>query len=439
MALEGSIKDFGIADIFQLINLQKKSGILTIQNGEATASINFAGGEIVYAVSSNMGENEKIGRLLIGLGKLTEKALEEALIIQQNTGGKTGHILTASGEITEDDLKEVLQIQIKDVIFQAFRWKDGWYKFDAREIEYEKEYQIPIPTDFILMEGIRMLDEWPYIESHIPSESIIFSQSLKGEEAESLFSSLTPEEMNVFNLIDGRRDIRKIEQLVNLTEFEVYKTIAALKVAGLIEEIPTDTSLPPPPSYLPPQGGEEFGRNVNAAFPQGEEIIEESSIEKPEEVEEEIIGDNLNRPPPFEKRGEEGFEVPLHEEKAEKRRIWNTVQIAVLIFIISSIFIFFSIPEIGGIKYFLSAYNRINIISAEENLDNLRGAVSYYQAEKGALPESLEELYKEHFTNNDILTDPWGNKFVFELLPQGYRLYSKGPDGLSGTNDDLVI
>ncbi len=127
------------------------------------------------------------------------------------------------------------------------------------------------------------------------------------------------------------------------------------------------------------------------------------------------------------------------EEKAEKKRIWTTVQIAILIFIISSIFIFFSFPEIGGIKYFLSAYNRINIISAEENLDNLRGSVSYYQAEKGALPESLEELYKEHFINKDILTDPWGNKFVFELLPQGYRLYSKGPDGLSGTSDDLVI
>ena len=32
MALEGTIRDFGLPDIFQLIGLQRKTGILTLKN-----------------------------------------------------------------------------------------------------------------------------------------------------------------------------------------------------------------------------------------------------------------------------------------------------------------------------------------------------------------------------------------------------------------------
>jgi len=33
MALEGTIKDFGLPDIFQLIGLQRKTGMLALNNG----------------------------------------------------------------------------------------------------------------------------------------------------------------------------------------------------------------------------------------------------------------------------------------------------------------------------------------------------------------------------------------------------------------------
>src|SRR3989338_8612912 len=211
MALEGSIKDFGLADIFQLISLQKKTGMLNIHNKEITATVTFDKGQISYAaVEDKKGEIEKIGRLLIGAGKLKEKEIDEAIQIQGKTGERIGKILIDSGCISREDLKEYLSIQIKDVIFLMLRWSDGWYRFDSQEIEHNKEEQILIPTDFILMECTRMLDEWPYIESIIPSDDIIFSQSLEGEDAGALFSSLSPGELTIFNLINGERDVKEM-------------------------------------------------------------------------------------------------------------------------------------------------------------------------------------------------------------------------------------
>ena len=34
MALKGTLKDFSLADIFQLIGIQRKTGVLTLKNDE---------------------------------------------------------------------------------------------------------------------------------------------------------------------------------------------------------------------------------------------------------------------------------------------------------------------------------------------------------------------------------------------------------------------
>ena len=39
MALEGTIKDFGLPDIFQLIGLQRKTGLLTLTNEKDEESV----------------------------------------------------------------------------------------------------------------------------------------------------------------------------------------------------------------------------------------------------------------------------------------------------------------------------------------------------------------------------------------------------------------
>lgn len=342
MSLEGSIKDFALADIFQLITLQKKTGILTIHQGNTSATINFEKGQIVYAISTIRGELEKIGKLLISAGKLTEKGLNDALRIQEKTGEKIGQILVSSGYISRDDLREALKIQVKDVIFQILRWRDGWYRFDSQEIEYEREYQIPVPTDFVLMEGIRMLDEWPYIESIVPSDDIVFSQFYKGDEAGTLFSSLSSDEMLVFNLIDGRRDVKTIVDLAQFSEFDVYKILATLHVSELISM--TSTS---------------------------------------------------NR--------DEGA-IPM--DGGEKKRLWTAVQIAILTFIISFTLLLLPVREMIGMNDILLTSRLLRKIAAEKESSSLHRAIRYYYLINGAFPNSLEQLYKERYLKRRLILVP---------------------------------
>jgi hypothetical protein len=71
--------------------------------------------------------------------------------------------------LSPEDLKRALKLQTLEAVYRLFRWKEGRYTFDQLPVSYPKEYLEPISTEHILMEGVRRLDEWPYIERKIPT------------------------------------------------------------------------------------------------------------------------------------------------------------------------------------------------------------------------------------------------------------------------------
>ena len=98
MALQGTIKDFGLPDIFQLIGLQRKTGILTLSNDrdKETVTVTFENGMVVMADSSGRRLEDRLGNVLVKQGKLSRERLEEALGVQKQTLQRLGHILATS-------------------------------------------------------------------------------------------------------------------------------------------------------------------------------------------------------------------------------------------------------------------------------------------------------------------------------------------------------
>jgi hypothetical protein len=248
MALEGTIRDFGLPDIFQLIGLQRKTGILTLTNDRDNESVTvtFENGMVVMADSSARRLEDRLGNVLVKQGKVTRERLEEALAVQRQTLQRLGHILASSSAITAKDLREALQVQISQIVFRVFRWRDGKYNFaPADSVDYDRENFAPMSTDFILMEGIRMVDEWPIIEKRIPTFDIVFRPVVdhsmidvgagggangSGAERRSVGSPtgrirLAPEEERVFRRVDGVRTVQAIIDSAGLGEFEVCRTL----------------------------------------------------------------------------------------------------------------------------------------------------------------------------------------------------------------------
>ena len=63
MALEGSIKDFSLADIFQLIGIQRKTGVLTLRNEDEEVKVSFLNGLVVNADSKSKRLDDRLGEI----------------------------------------------------------------------------------------------------------------------------------------------------------------------------------------------------------------------------------------------------------------------------------------------------------------------------------------------------------------------------------------
>ena len=257
MALEGSIKDFGLAEILQLIFLQRKTGILTLKGGNDLANILFDNGLIVDASSSERGAVEKLGEILIRANRINEEQLNEFLKDQEIAKEKLGRIISESGLIKNEDIKKALSLQKHELIYSLFRWKEGNYHFEQKPLRFQNEIA-PLNTEFILMEGIRRLDEWPFLEKVLPSRGLILKKvegkkellQLKNEEPEIDFDilegvsegkdegyHLNPDEFEVYHLVDGEKDIRTIIKLSPMDDFETSKVLSNLVTTGIIEII----------------------------------------------------------------------------------------------------------------------------------------------------------------------------------------------------------
>lgn len=256
MSLEGSIKDFGLSDIFQLIYVQQKSGSMTVNHHSRKATVGFVKGMVVSAKADEAEGVERIGDVLVRAKRITQRQLETALKIQQERGEYLGRVLVSEGILSPEDLKRALKLQTLETVYGLFRWKDGRYSFDQEPVSYPKEFVDPISTEHILMEGIRRLDEWPFIERKIPSLDMVLAQ-VPGKETEiDQAAEPTPpatvsddpladldsepqgrfstDEITVYRAVNGTHSISRIIELAQLGEFEVCKGLANLLTAGLV-------------------------------------------------------------------------------------------------------------------------------------------------------------------------------------------------------------
>ena len=255
MALSGTLKDFALPDIFQLIGMQRKTGLLTLESDRETVSVIFEQGMVVHSDSTIRRLDDLLGNVLVRQGKLQKEHLEEVLAKQKVSMQRLGFILTNQGYIDREDLKAALSEQVQQIVFRVFRWKSGNYHFDPIDADYDRDNVIPVSTDHILMEGIRRVDEWPIIEKRIPSLEVVFRPlaspkqikevvdaseggtledafgSLDGSGAEETSNTsssevvLNPQENAIYKLVDGKRSVSTIMDLTGLSDFDVCRTL----------------------------------------------------------------------------------------------------------------------------------------------------------------------------------------------------------------------
>src|SRR5882762_1157613 len=226
MALSGTLKDFGIADILQLIGHQTKTGTLVLKSGNDEVDVLFVDGTVVFATQKARNKADLLGALLQRAELITEEKLQEALTEQQRSLKRLGDVLVQQSFVDAATLSQVMRLQTTETLYRLFRWKTGTYEFTQEDVDAGKSGFEPIRAEAILLEGFRRMDEWPAVRKKIPWNDATF------ERMKSLDSPPDGD--------GGGRTADEVADVSLLGEFEALKALVELQEWGYLKVLPPE-------------------------------------------------------------------------------------------------------------------------------------------------------------------------------------------------------
>jgi CheY-like chemotaxis protein len=191
-SFSGHLSDMGVVDLVQTLEMGKKSGALHITNPAGAAAVAYF----------------RDGRILdCELGKMT-------------------------GE---------------NAFYRLLNWQEGEFAIEFKPIE--REEQIPVSTQGLLMEGMRRIDEWGRIVEQLPALDRVFEidYTLLADRLAEI-----PDDVNtLLRLFDGRRTLDQIIEEADYDDLAAAGVISKLFFEGIIREAAPPQ---PEPSVTPAPG-----------------------------------------------------------------------------------------------------------------------------------------------------------------------------------------
>jgi tetratricopeptide (TPR) repeat protein len=232
VAIEGPLRELGIHDVFQLLDLSRKTGALRVTSElrDDAGDVLFDGGRVIHAsIQSNP---TSIERILRQAGKIGDAEMELANALPDEGLG-LGDRLVMARAITQRELERQLRMAIENVIFELMSWREGFFSFEERVVSnVPVDARIRISTESLLMEGARRIDEWSRIADKVPSLSVVPSLAPVEDDRASVLD-LLPHEWEVLMMIDGERDLRGIAGSLGSSEFDIAKIAYGLLSTGV--------------------------------------------------------------------------------------------------------------------------------------------------------------------------------------------------------------
>ncbi len=154
MAIEGTLDLFQLPEILQLVSLQGKTGILTVQGETDIVAISFERGKVVAADALNQTLEEALGAVLAGQGLVAPRAFAEVAAEHRSGRGRLMDLLVERSLVSRRQLLDALRLHTYTLLIELLRWRQGEFKFyTGDEVSFEEGFQ-PIGVEELLIRSV---------------------------------------------------------------------------------------------------------------------------------------------------------------------------------------------------------------------------------------------------------------------------------------------
>jgi len=268
MPLKGDLKEFGIPEIFQLLEQQGKTGCLHIKTSIKDIEVYFQEGRVVGALPAGENPWDHLVGILCRVGYLSEEDVQRLKKRRANDLTSLKEILRGEALLGPRQIEVLLREHIEELLFPVFQKRRGEFFFvQGKALPSEWELREPLAPEPLVLEGLRKTDEWPLLKKKIGSfqevpqrqlalpgtkglpwrkRARVFWQQIRGAGEEEMSewaeedlllegeTSLSSAEKSIYSLIDGRRNIEEIIHASLLGEFSAGQAFLSLSDRGWI-------------------------------------------------------------------------------------------------------------------------------------------------------------------------------------------------------------
>jgi CheY-like chemotaxis protein len=220
----GDIAAIPLAEILQILQLQRQTGVVRVSNARAAVTISIRQGSVDFVSSRGAPDEYRLGRYFVEQGSITREQLEDVLITKETSGQLIGQALVGVGLVTPEALVEALTKQSSELIYDVLRWPYGRFSFTREPFKPEAEdAKLGLGIAGLVLEGFRRVDEWRLMETTINFDQILY----RDENQLSAIGSgkLTRTDKLVLEAIDGARTVNEVIKESAVGSFDAIKAV----------------------------------------------------------------------------------------------------------------------------------------------------------------------------------------------------------------------
>src|SRR5436190_14820374 len=186
MALKGELLSADLSNVFQMLAMNGKRGLLTVQdrvNPVARRRFFLDGQTVLLAEGA---PTKPSLALLVEMGRVTYDQYASAQQRAKRFNSDPFGILKHQGTVGDADVEAYKTRASNEVLLEVFLWRDIRFTLDETVTLPPNANAPPIQLDHVIMEAARRQDEWKHVVEAVGSHRDIFRKCQDGGDLASL-------------------------------------------------------------------------------------------------------------------------------------------------------------------------------------------------------------------------------------------------------------
>jgi len=153
----GDLTLMPLPDLLQWVEINRKTGVLSVQNADIKKLFYFQDGKITF-VSSNK-DGERYAEVFSKAGHIDMRKIEMALRECSRLGVPLTGYLISERLISRKDLEHAMNGLLEKVLMDAFEWKTGSFELSDVAPSFTLNGPVMFETSFAILKALKLFDE----------------------------------------------------------------------------------------------------------------------------------------------------------------------------------------------------------------------------------------------------------------------------------------